>query len=651
MAKLNKGTFSFGGEKIAITKSTELAAVRYNKGAAISKKEAKGEEGQLESFRLVRAPRGIDAKLDQLRKSAKVATGSHVFHLGDSDAPFVPTGKIYIEIAVDADPNDVRELFEKLNLRISRTEEGGIYHVAVTPESPNPVKACIALQKEKIVLVAEPEFATFPQTNEFLIPMGQFFKSQWHHKNTGDQIPIIDIDNAVFGKHHFKKGADARVFDAWQYLQDYGSDKIRVAVIDTGFDIEHPSLVGNGNKIRLPLNAGENSTDVSPVYFNSDGEARVAAHGTSCAAVAVGTIDDQGVYGAAPKSQLTPIKLDVLSDTAIIRAFQHALNNNVDIISCSLGFPSAVPLSTQVSNFLKRVANEGRGGRGIPMFFAAGNANPMTNWQPREISDFAANVNGICVVASNSLDERSDYSFFGKNAWISAPTNGDPGVGITTASADWDGASVVHNYTSGFGGTSSAAPLAAGICALMLSANPNLTVSQIKDILKKTADKIGGTSEYDANGHSIYRGFGRINALKAVQMSAPNAAPAPTVARQKAKVISKFLNVRTGPSTKYTKIGELALGDVVELFEKQNTWYRIGDGRWVISDYLQIIAAPKTGKVISADALNVRSGPDVTFSKVATIKTGTIVTIYETAANGWLRIGDKRWVSGKFVKV
>ncbi len=52
-----------------------------------------------------------------------------------------------------------------------------------------------------------------------------------------------------------------------------------------------------------------------------------------------------------------------------------------------------------------------------------------------------------------------------------------------------------------------------------------------------------------------------------------------------------------------------------------------------------------------SDGLNVRSGPDVTFSKVATIKTGTIVTIYETAANGWLRIGDKRWVSGKFVKV
>ncbi len=651
MAKLNKATFQFGGQKVALTKSTTLAAVKYVKGAAPKGKAAKGEESQLESFRLVRAPRGIDSKLDQLRRSAKVATGSHVFHMGDTDAPFVPTGKIYIEFAVDAGVNAVRDLLESLHLRTDSTEEGGVYHVAVTAASPNPVKCCVALQKEKIVLVAEPEFVTLPQTNDFLMPLGKFIKTQWHHKNTGEPIPIIDIDNAVYGKNHFKKGADARVFDAWQYLQDYGSSSIRVAVIDTGFDVEHPSLVGNGSKIRLPFNAGDNNTDVSPIYFNRDGEAHVAAHGTSCAAVAVGALDDQGVYGAAPKCQLTPIKLDILSDSAIIAAFRHAMNNNVDIISCSLGFPSAVPLSTQVSNFLKKVATEGRGGRGIPMFFAAGNANPNTNYQPRQISDFAADPSGICVVASNSLDERSDYSFYGKNAWVSAPTNGDPGVGITTATADFDGANITHGYTSGFGGTSSAAPLTAGICALMLSANPGLTVSQVKDILKKTADKIGPASDYDSSGHSDERGFGRVNALKAVQMSAPGAAPAPAANRQKGKVISKFLNVRSGPGTNFKKVDELVSGAVVELLEKQDSWYRIGDGRWVKGDFLQIIAAPKTGKVVSADALNVRSGPDVTYSKVAFLKSGATVTVYETAANGWVRIGEGQWVSGKFIKI
>jgi len=66
-----------------------------------------------------------------------------------------------------------------------------------------------------------------------------------------------------------------------------------------------------------------------------------------------------------------------------------------------------------------------------------------------------------------------------------------------------------------FGGTSSSTPLVAGICALMLSVHPDLTAKQVKDILQKTADKIGSPSEY-VNGHSVKYGYGRVNADKAV---------------------------------------------------------------------------------------------------------------------------------------
>ena len=55
----------------------------------------------------------------------------------------------------------------------------------------------------------------------------------------------------------------------------------------------------------------------------------------------------------------------------------------------------------------------------------------------------------------------------------------------------------------------------AGVCALMLSVNPDLTAKQVKDILQKTADKIGSPSEY-VNGHSRKYGYGRVNADKAV---------------------------------------------------------------------------------------------------------------------------------------
>ena len=60
-----------------------------------------------------------------------------------------------------------------------------------------------------------------------------------------------------------------------------------------------------------------------------------------------------------------------------------------------------------------------------------------------------------------------------------------------------------------------ATPIVAGICALMLSVNPNLTAREVKTILQQTADKIGSPAEY-VNGHSRKYGYGRVNADKAV---------------------------------------------------------------------------------------------------------------------------------------
>ena len=65
------------------------------------------------------------------------------------------------------------------------------------------------------------------------------------------------------------------------------------------------------------------------------------------------------------------------------------------------------------------------------------------------------------------------------------------------------------------GGTSSATPLAAGVGALVLSANPKLSSDDVRDILRGTADKIG--AGYDAKGFSREFGYGRVNAAKAVE--------------------------------------------------------------------------------------------------------------------------------------
>jgi subtilisin family serine protease len=70
-----------------------------------------------------------------------------------------------------------------------------------------------------------------------------------------------------------------------------------------------------------------------------------------------------------------------------------------------------------------------------------------------------------------------------------------------------------HNYTD-FNGTSSSTPIVAGIAALMLSANPSLSEKEVRDIIKRTADKVGHVPY--VQGHNHRMGFGRVNALNAV---------------------------------------------------------------------------------------------------------------------------------------
>lgn len=684
--KADEVTLNYGGQQITLVKSDTDAAVQHTPmhGAAPARRSLDAAALGVGSFSLVHAPGGVGQMLDKLRRQPDVAVGTHVWNVGEqSSNPLVPTGYLYIEFQPAVDDQRQLSILNELALNIQEIVGPGAFRVGVTPASPNPIKCAAVLQERKEIAVAEPEFAAPPMTWSFTLPTGRFIASQWHLENKGGPIPAVDVPNALYDASYFKRGADAKVMEAWKFLGSLGNSNLCIAVIDTGFATDHPQLRGNGSKLRNPLNASTRNTDVSPFVRMSNGTFGVMSHGTSCAAVAAGALDSQGILGAAPTARLMLIKLDVLTDGAIRQAFEHAMINGADIISCSLGYPTPVPLSTFVSNFLARVAREGRGGRGIPMFFAAGNANPASNNQPREVSDFAAHPDGICVTASTSLDQRASYSFFGRQAHICAPSNGDGGVGITTATCDLgrDGKSVVLGYTSGFGGTSSAAPLAAGICALMLTANPDLTVPQIKDILRRSADKIGPANAYDANGHSIYYGFGRINALRAVQMAAamrqgssPAASPSPvsgpsssaptapsteeaTSAAQRGRVESRFLNVRSGPSTSFAVVRQLNQGDVVPLFERVSGFWRIGSNEFVSADYIRILPAIPTAPVaarkgrVNHTFLNVRSGPSTSFGVVGRLNQNDVVDIFETSRDGWHRIGPNRWVFGSYIQI
>lgn len=131
----------------------------------------------------------------------------------------------------------------------------------------------------------------------------------------------------------------------------------------------------------------------------------------------------------------------------------------------------------------------------------------------------AAYPEAIAVGASSNFDCRSRYSRFGEELDFLAPSSGSigtliPGVlKIQTTDRSGD-AGVNGNYTSTFGGTSAAAPVASGIAGLILSRAPELTAAQVRNVMRNSANKVGPDA-YVANRNNRY-GFGRLNARAAL---------------------------------------------------------------------------------------------------------------------------------------
>ena len=139
---------------------------------------------------------------------------------------------------------------------------------------------------------------------------------------------------------------------------------------------------------------------------------------------------------------------------------------------------------------------------------------------PAGLSYPAAYSQAIAVGASTSFDCQAPYSQFGSSLSLVAPSSGGDLTDaiMTTDRTGPAGYDATGDYFSGFGGTSSAAPLAAGIAGLVLSRNPGLTEAQVRRILESSADKIRpDVNAYDSRGHSDRFGFGRINAERAIR--------------------------------------------------------------------------------------------------------------------------------------
>jgi subtilisin family serine protease len=520
---LDEVALRYGEHDLPLTKSTKFLAIKPRAGispsvlAEMVPQSAMVDvpSSRLGGFQLINADEAglqVEETLDTLRASEAISTGTHVYHTSDDEVPFVPTGQIYIEFAPEASWEECQDLLEQHGLEIVETRGEREIIAQVTAASLNPIKTANALQGSPQIRVAEPDLGTPGMLHAFTLPTDDRLIDQWHLRNVGTHR------GTSLG---FLAGADARVIEAWEVAQSAGSPNVVVAIIDDGFDLAHPDLSGTW-KIVAPKDFTRNSASPVPDTLLEDW------HGTACAGVAVGNADGTGIVGAAPRCRLMPVRWGRdLSDREIENWFGYVREQGAWVVSCSWGaVAKRFVLSTRASRAIERCAREGRDGLGTVICFAAGNENrdindPLT----ASINGFAIHPDVIAVAASTSRDKKSHYSNFGERIAICAPSSGAGGWGITTSdvmgqytrgSQTFEAGYSPGAYTNDFGGTSSACPLVAGICALILSIQPDLTASEVRQLIEGTARKIGDPASYDANGHSILFGHGCVNAVAAV---------------------------------------------------------------------------------------------------------------------------------------
>lgn len=396
----------------------------------------------------------------------------------------------------------------------------------------NPLKVANTLAGLDEVEYAEPNLV-----NRFLdahTPADTHFPNQWH----------LDAWNGV----EIVADSDVRAKEAWDVTR--GSRDIVVAVLDDGFDLTHPDFSGPG-KVVHPKDYVDGDSNPFPTVAHGD------YHGTPCAGVAIAEENGQGVVGIAPGCAFMPVRFPLSADDNDLWDIFDFVGKQADVISCSWGPPPVNAPQSQLlkDKFTELATSGGRRKKGCVIVFAAGNynaplkdpANTGFTWRhpqyglvnttgPIENGE-ASHPHVIAVSASTSQNRKSAYSNWGAEVSVCAPSNNFhplnpqtsvPGRGIWTTDNEQIGEGFTSNsrFTGRFGGTSSATPLVAGVAALVISANPDLTGAQVKEILENTTHKIQDPSpdpvlgnthgSYDGNGYSLWFGQGKVDAAAAV---------------------------------------------------------------------------------------------------------------------------------------
>jgi len=313
---------------------------------------------------------------------------------------------------------------------------------------------------------------------------GEWYARQYWSENDG----TFDI-NPNYPSPPCVVDADIDLEAAWDVTT--GSSNVRVAILDTGFKMDHPEMAGRLIAGRDFINDDDDPTDDN-------------GHGTNVAGI-TGATGNNGIGHAGVDWNCEMLIVKVLDAgnsgawTDIADGVTYAVDNGADVINMSIQCDGCTP-PTVLSNAVEYAYDNN-----VVVVSIMGNYNSSSTSYPGIFSQT------IAVGATDCDDTRVDAtntqwgSNYGNHIDLVSPGNWVYGLRNDS-----------NDYGYWYGGTSMAAPMVAGVASLLLSINPDLTVEEIREILRNTADDQVGKPNEDASGFDIYYGAGRLNAEAAL---------------------------------------------------------------------------------------------------------------------------------------
>ncbi len=264
---------------------------------------------------------------------------------------------------------------------------------------------------------------------------------------------------------------------AWSLVKQ--KREVKVAVLDTGVDYTHPDL-----KDRVLKDKGYNFVDNDSETMDDNG------HGTHVSGIIAASANNNiGVSGITGTLNIKILPVKVLDENGegevsnIVKGIKYAVDNGADIINLSFGTNSKSKEIEEAINYAKS--------KGVFVVAAAGNDGESDdNSSPASDGAFA-------VAAMDYNYKTADFSDYGSCVKISAP-----------------GEEILSTVPGGYeawDGTSMAAPIVSGIAAMVKAEDPNLSPSQMEDVLDSTAKDIM------IKGKDQHSGYGLIDAYDAIK--------------------------------------------------------------------------------------------------------------------------------------